>query len=68
MIYNNEVVQNMRFKMANQIQRLTNQLTKKELVNVICAYNDYIVEFYEFHDKSCEPVCFCEFYDCEYQE
>ena len=54
--------------MTNQIQALANQLTKRELVDVICAYNDYIVEFFETHDDSCEPVCFCEFYDCEYLE
>lgn len=54
--------------MTNQIQTLSNQLTKRELTDVIEAYNDYIITFYEYHDKSCEPVCFCEFYDCEYME
>lgn len=54
--------------MTSQIQALSNQLCKRELTDVIEAYNDYIVTFYEYHDKSCEPVCFCEFYDCEYQE
>ena len=54
--------------MTNQIQALSNQLSKRELVDVIEAYSDYIITFYEYHDKDCEPVCFYEFYDCEYQE
>ena len=43
------------------------KLTKKELLKLIKAYNDYVMTFYEEHDESCFPICIYEFFDNEYQ-
>lgn len=42
-------------------------LSKTELLNLIHKYDQYIQEWYEYHDEGC-PVCIMEFYDNEYQE
>jgi len=42
-------------------------LNKNELVKVVKAYNDYIMEYFEEHEEGC-PCSIYEFYDNEYQE
>lgn len=42
-------------------------LSKKELIDLIVAYNDYVIEYFEEH-KEGTPVCVSEFFDNEYQE
>lgn len=42
-------------------------LTKEELLELIKAYSDYVMEYYEEHDEGQYPVCVKEFYDYEYQ-
>lgn len=46
-----------------------NDLNKKELIDLICAYDNYIVNNYdEMQGSNWIPVCLSEFYDNEYQE
>lgn len=42
-------------------------LSKKELIDLIVAYNDYVIEYFEEHEEG-NPVCVSEFFDNEYQE
>ena len=42
-------------------------LSKNELVKVMKAYNDYVMEYFEEHEEGC-PCSIYEFYDNEYQE
>ena len=47
------------------------QLDKEELIDLIMAYNDYILDFdEEFNSVVLDriPICVMEFYDNEYQE
>lgn len=47
------------------------QLDKEELIDLIIAYNDYILDFdEEFNSVVLDriPICVMEFYDNEYQE
>ncbi len=50
-----------------KIKRLK-KFTKKELIDLIVAYDNYIFNFFdeEAYDKI--PVCLEEFYDNEYQD
>lgn len=48
------------------MNRLAN-LSKSELIKLIKAYDEYIQEWYEYHDEGC-PACVMEFYDNEYQQ
>lgn len=43
------------------------KLSKEELLDLIKAYNDYVIEFFEEHDLSMCPISVYEFYDNEYQ-
>jgi len=43
------------------------QLEHYELFNLICWYNNYVIEVCNREDGSC-PVCVAEFYQNEYQE
>lgn len=48
-----------------------NGLNKDELIDLLMAYNDYILDFDEdFQSVPLDrtPVCVMEFYDNEYQE
>lgn len=42
-------------------------LTRGELLDLLGAYNDYVMDFYEEHDLGMCPVSIYEFYDNEYQ-
>ncbi len=48
-----------------------NELEKQELLDIIWAYDDYIINYMEEHgackDGNC-PVCLLEFVNNEYQE
>jgi len=47
------------------------QLDKEELIDLIMAYNDYILDFdEEFNSVVLDriPICVMEFYDNEYKE
>lgn len=47
------------------------QLDKEELIDLIIAYNDYILDFdEEFNSVVLDriPICVMEFYDNEYKE
>lgn len=44
-----------------------NEYTKPELIDIIVAYNKYVMTFYEEHDEGSHPVCIYEFIDNEYQ-
>lgn len=44
------------------------KLNKEDLLKLLMAYSDYIMNFYEEHDCSSFPVCIYEFYDNEHQE
>jgi hypothetical protein len=42
-------------------------LSKEELLDLIKAYNDYVIDFFEEHDLGMYPISVYEFYDNEYQ-
>lgn len=42
-------------------------LSKNELVKVVKAYNNYVMEYFEEHNEGC-PCSIYEFYNNEYQE
>lgn len=44
-----------------------NKYTKKELISILCAYDNYIQDWYATHDEGC-PACLAEFIDNEYEE
>lgn len=44
------------------------ELDKEELLFFIGCYNDYIISFYDTHDKSMQPVCAYEYFDTDFQE
>ena len=44
-----------------------NGYTKKELIKLLYAYDNYIQEWYMMHDEGC-PACLAEFIDNEYEE
>ena len=52
------------------LKELLESLTKKEIVNLVIAYNDYLFIDHEdeFNRMDRAPVCLAEFYDCEYRE
>lgn len=39
---------------------------KEELIDVISAYSNYVVEFYEEHDEGSQPASFKEFLEIDY--
>lgn len=41
--------------------------TKRELINILCAYDNYIQDWYIIHDEG-YPACLTEFIDNEYEE
>lgn len=43
------------------------KLSREELLDLIKAYNDYVIEFFEEHDLGMCPISVYEFYDNEYQ-
>lgn len=43
-------------------------LDREDLLNLIGYYNNYVIEFYDNHDKEMTPVSVYEFFDNEYQE
>ena len=45
-----------------------NKLTKKELIALLSAYDEYIYNGGEPWDKDRQPVCIEEFLDNEYEE
>ena len=49
---------------------MLNKYSKKELIQIIKCYNQYLVDWFsdECHDEGEEPVCIYEFIDLEYQE
>jgi len=51
------------------LRDLLESMTKEELIDFICAYNEYLfVDFVEeLEQMGRAPVCVAEFYDCEYQ-
>lgn len=40
-----------------------NRYSKQELIKIIQAYNNYIIDFYDEHDCDSCPVCLNEFID-----
>ena len=40
--------------------------SKQELINIITAYNQYIIDWYETHEEGC-PACIYEFIDNDYE-
>ena len=40
-----------------------NSYSKQELIEIIQAYNNYIIDFYDDHDCDSCPVCLDEFID-----
>lgn len=44
------------------------ELDREDLLYFIGCYNNYIVEFYDTHEESMQPVCAYEFFDNEFQE
>ena len=44
------------------------KLTKKELLDLIFSYNNYVMSYFEEHDMGQSPVSIYEYYDNEYQE
>ena len=40
-----------------------NSYSKQELIKIIQAYNNYIIDFYDDHDCDSCPVCLNEFID-----
>lgn len=40
-----------------------NSYSKQELIKIIQAYNNYIIDFYDEHDCDGCPVCLNEFID-----
>ena len=40
-----------------------NSYSKQELIKIIQAYNNYIIDFYDEHDCDSCPVCLNEFID-----
>lgn len=50
------------------IGEMVEELTKEELTDFLCAYNNYVVTYYEDHDYPCEPVCMLEYFNNDYQE
>lgn len=47
-----------------------NDLSKKELLELISAYDDYIqgANDENLYSSGWNPVCIMEFYECEFQE
>lgn len=46
------------------MEKLLNDYSKQELINIIQAYDNYVIEFPEDHDCSGDyPVCLREFID-----
>ena len=43
-------------------------LDREDLLNLLGHYSNYVVEFYDNHDKDMTPVSIYEFFDNEYQE
>ena len=43
-------------------------LDREDLLFFIGCYNNYIVEFYDYHEKEMCPVGAYEFFDNEFQE
>lgn len=48
------------------IEDLAHELTKENLIEFLIAYNNYVVTFYETHDKESEPVCMLEYFNNDY--
>jgi len=38
-----------------------------EMADIISTYSDYVIGFYEEHDKEDNPVCFLEYYGNEWE-
>ena len=48
-----------------------NELSREELLNIIWAYDDYVINYMDEHGAckdGCSPVCLLEFVNNEYQE
>lgn len=43
-------------------------LDKEELLNLLGYYNNYIVDFFDTHERDMQPVSIYEYFDNEYQE
>lgn len=43
-------------------------LDREDLLNLIGFYNNYVIEFYDNHEKEMTPVSVYEFFENEYQE
>lgn len=43
-------------------------LDREDLLNLIGFYNNYVIEFYDNHEKGMTPVSVYEFFENEYQE
>ncbi len=44
------------------------EMNKNELLYFIELYNNYVVDFPDYHDSGSYPVCIYEFFECEYQQ
>ena len=53
--------------MDNREERLT-AMEKEDLIDLMVAYDLYVIQFFDDADYGNTPVCLMEFYDNEYQE
>lgn len=44
------------------------ELDREDLLFFIGCYNNYIIDFFDNHEKGMQPVCAYEFFDTEFQE
>ena len=44
------------------------EMNKEELLYFIEEYNNYVVDFPDYHDDGSYPVCIYEFHGIEFQE
>ena len=50
----------------NTIEEMVNDLSSENLIDLLNEYGNYIINFYEYHDKGEEPVCLLEFFHNDY--
>lgn len=48
------------------IAEMVDDLSRENLIDLLNEYSKYISSFYEYHDKSEEPVCLLEFFHNDY--
>lgn len=51
---------------VDYIEDLVNSLTKDELIHFLITYNNYVQDFYYYHDSDSTPVSILEFFNNVY--